>query len=453
MLISILLSLLFAFFYVWWDCSLPHFERGLASVGATFVHLMQMGSLPLIIFSLIVGITSSKETDKLARIGSTTFLLYTFTTIFAVTLGLLLGFLLRPGVYLRKVLHGSASAQVGSTNALQTPEAAQTGQAWLPNNIFVLLSNNNNLVFIVVFSILFGVCVLHIGPKKQKVIRLFCKANNDIFTLMMHYIMQLAPFGLFAMVSSQLIHMVREQHVNVLEVVVGLVPYVLTVLGGLAILLFVLYPLMVSLFSPVGYVQFLRTMYPAMIFAFASASSTATLPKTSEQVGKLGVVAWVRNFVLSIGATVNMDGTAYTQGIIIAFATQLFGAQMGWSDRVYVVSFITISTIGVAGIPGASLVTTNMLLLNLVSRGVLQPQHVIQVIALILIFDKFLDMARTMANIMGDAAVSIVVHERIVNHMVGSESDSAGVRTQDLRVKSPSLYQTELQSPDPVSAH
>lgn len=413
-MLALLGSISFATAYTYLGLKLPLLEENMTKLGMSFISLLQLIAVPLVVFSVIVSFNSVKNPRELSSMGGITLVLYTMSTVIAACLGLLIGNIIRPGVIFKWLGgFGQADMQKVKDIAEQNLPATTTVdggmQSFIPSNLFALMSDNNNLLFIVFFAGCFGMALLSLAPKKRQAMLTFCEAGQDAFTQMMGYVMNLAPFGVFALISSQLIMMISLNPEGLPNILSGIGIYVATVVFGLGLLVFGLYPLVVSLFSKIGFVQFLKTMYPAQLHAFTTSSSTGTLYQTSKQVAKLNVPARIRNFVLTLGATVNMDGTALYQSITMAFITQLFDIELDTWLQLNIVFYLTVSTIGVAGVPGASLVTTTILLQRLVSQGLLEHGQMLIGLGLIYIPDRFLDMCRTTANIEGDATVAVLV--------------------------------------------
>ena len=412
-LLAIILSVAFASLYIHFGFQSTYFENILTSAGNSFISALQLLAVPLVLFSIIVSMNNIKDATQLSRLGLLACFFYAITTLFAVTLGLIIGNSVQPGKIFNQLVHGKNwDALTASKKAIDVAsEQSSQGESILPNNLFALLASNNNLLFVVFFGVLFGIALMQSAPKNRKFMFKFCESALEALTHVMNVIMSLAPMGIFCLVASQLIKMLKESS-GVQYIFLGLLAYVGSVLFGLALMLFGFYPLMVTMFSKVGYWKFLRTMRPAQIFAFSTASSTGTLYKTSEQVGKLKVSERIRSFVLSFGATVNMDGTALYQGIAILFITQIFGHELSIGQQIFVAGYVTISSVGVAGLPAASLVTTSILLKKLETMGVMRLEEIAKAIVLISIPDRLLDMARTTANITGDAAVAVLVQAK-----------------------------------------
>ena len=437
LLLALLGSIFFAITYTYFDAHLPLLELNMTRLGMSFINLLQLVAVPLVVFSIIVSFNSVKNARELSSMGGITLILYTMSTAIAACLGLLIGNIIKPG-YIFKWLGGFGQVdtqQIKDIAQQHIPKALPVDssmQSFIPSNLFALMADNNNLLFIVFFASCFGMALLSLTTKKKQALLTFCEAGQDVFSKMMGYVMHLAPIGVFSLISSQLIMMISLNPDGLPNILSGIGVYVATVVFGLGLLVFGLYPLVVSLFSNIGFVQFLKTMYPAQLHAFTTSSSTGTLYQTSTQVAKLNVPARIRNFVLTLGATVNMDGTALYQSVTMAFITQLFGIEIDTWLQINIVFYLTVSTIGVAGVPGASLVTTTILLQRLVSQGLLEHGQMLIGLGLIYIPDRFLDMCRTTANIEGDATVAVLVKSfedkrKKMRHQHKEKSDPAGI--------------------------
>ena len=273
----------------------------------------------------------------------------------------------------------------------------------IPENLFEALSSNFNLLQVVVIAIILGIALLKIPPRKSKPVILFFEGLNDAIIELIRFIMKLAPLGVFALVASLLIEIAGDSNPGeVFEILYALLWYMATVVFGLLLLTSVVYPIILKLFTKMGYIHFFTGIRPAQLIAFTTSSSSAALPVTMEQVEKhLGVSEEISSFVLPLGATVNMNGTALYQGIAIVFIAQALGMNLPISAQLVIVANVAISSIGVAGVPGAAMVTTTMILQSIgIPAGGL---------ALILAPDRILDMCRTVTNITGDATVAVVI--------------------------------------------
>jgi Na+/H+-dicarboxylate symporter len=300
--------------------------------------------------------------------------------------------------------NGEAEQHVATTQA--TKEQGNPLQLLVdlvPENLVASMSNNENLLQVVLVAILLGVALLKVPPRKSRPVVLFFEGLNDAIIELIRFIMKLAPIGVFALVASLLVEVAGDNNPNeVFEILYVLLWYVATVIFGLALMTFVVYPIILRLFTKIGYINFFQGIYPAQLVAFTTSSSSATLPVTMERVEKhLGISEEISRFVLSLGATVNMDGTALYQGVSIVFIAQALGLYLPVTAQLVIVANVVISSIGVAGVPGGAMVTTMVLLqsLGIPSSG----------IALILAPDRILDMCRTVTNITGDAVAAVII--------------------------------------------
>ena len=411
-LIGLVLGLLFALLSVTLGGSPSFTVNYIKPFGTVFLNSMKMIAIPLIFVSLVVGVTSIEDVTKLSRIGGKTFLTYTITTIVAVALGLMIANLVRPGQVISEqtrdrlmtLYTGEAEQHVATAQAIREQgEPLQLFVDLVPENLVASMSKNENLLQVVLVAILLGVALLKIPPRKSRPVVLFFEGLNDAIIELIRFIMKLAPIGVFALVASLLVEVAGDNNPNeIFEILYALLWYVATVVFGLALMTFAVYPIILKLFSKMGYMHFFRGIYPAQLVAFTTSSSAATLPVTMERVEKhLGISEEISSFVLPLGATVNMDGTALYQGVSIVFIAQALGLDLSIAAQLVIVTNIVISSIGVAGVPGGAMVTTMVLLqsLGIPAAG----------IALILAPDRILDMCRTVTNITGDAVVAVII--------------------------------------------
>ncbi len=380
--------------------------------GTIFLNSLKMIAIPLIFVSLVVGVTSIEDVTKLSRIGGKTFLIYTVTTILAVVLGLIIANLIKPGQiiseqtrhHLMALYTGEAAQHSATTQVIQAQaEPLQFLLDLVPDNLVASMGNNANLLQVVLVAVLFGIALLQITPRKSRPVILFFEGVNDAIIELIRFIMKLAPIGVFALVASLLVEVARDNNPSeVFEILYALLWYVVTVISGLALITYIVYPITIKLFTKMGYLQFFRGIYPAQLVAFTTSSSSAALPVTMERSEKhLGVSESMSSFVLPLGATVNMAGTALYQGVAIVFIAQALGLDLSMTAQLSVIANVVISSLGVASVPGGAMVTTMMLLqsLGIPAAG----------LALILAPDRILDMCRTVTNITGDAAVAVII--------------------------------------------
>ena len=380
-------------------------------IGTLFLNSLKMVAIPLVFASLIIGITSIEDTTKLSRIGGKTFFIYTITTIIAVLLGLGIANLMKPGEVIspqtRDALLQIYGVQV-EQHAVSLKQITNSGPLQflvdlVPENLFQALGSNLNLLQVVVVATMLGIALLKIPVRKSKPVILFFEGLNEAIIELVRFIMKLAPIGVFSLVSSLLIEVAGGSNTQeVFEILYALLWYVATVIIGLSVMTLVVYPIIMKLFSNQSYLTFLKEMRPAQLIAFTTSSSSAALPVTMERVEKhLGVSEEISSFVLPLGATVNMDGTAVYQGVAIIFIAQALGLKLSLESQLMIIANVAISSIGVAGVPGGAMVTTTMILHAIGIPGI--------GLALILAPDRILDMCRTVTNVTGDAVVAVVV--------------------------------------------
>lgn len=397
-LLSMVCSVLFAYVYSSMGWNVGLIVKYLKPIGQLFIKSLKLLIVPLILSSLIYSVSSSEDMAKFSRIGIKTMGLYFLTTLFSVTLGVGLGIVMKPGrLFPKKTLESLGEKYGGEVVGVDS-----VGNGGMPDNLFAMFSDNRNLLHIVIFAMMCGMLLYRLQPKKRD--RLVDLAESIRLLLMeiVHVIMRLAPFGVFGLVASELVITGQGDPTQIFMYLTSLLPYIGTVLGGLAFLGFLFYPLLVHLFTSVGFLSFIRTMYPAQLMAFSTSSSTAALRLTTERVASLGVERKVCEPLLSIGAVININGTALYQGIAIMFISQAFGKSLSLGEQIGVVLYVTIASIGEGGMPGGSLTGTAILL------GILGiPED--RGLALIFLPDRILDMARSLVNITGDAFVTLVV--------------------------------------------
>lgn len=369
-------------------------------VGTAFVRLIGMVVVPLVFASLLVGTTSLKDVRRLGRIGVKTMAFYLCTTAIAVSIGLLLANLTRPGLGLAeearsKLIEGAGASSVGAAEAVQEkPSIKDVLLNIIPTNpirAFV----EGQMLQIIFFALLAGVCLTLIPTERSAPAIRFFEAVNDVMVTMVHLIMKIAPFGVFALIAA----VVADFGVHILLM---LAKYCVVVVVGLLVHMLVVYSSALRLFARMGAGRFFRGIRPAQLIAFSSGSSSATLPVTIEcTVENLGVSRTICSFSLPLGATINMDGTALYQGVSAVFLAQLYGMDLSVAQQLVVVLTATLASVGTAGTPGAGVVT---LAVVLDSIGV-----PLQGIGIIMGVERILDMCRSVVNVTGDAACAVVV--------------------------------------------
>lgn len=420
--------------------------------GTIFINGLKLIAVPLVLFSIITGVAGMGNPAKLGRIGAKTLLMYLLTTVMSISVGLVLVNIWKPGVQSdqktrlnnrlqyelwanqkgieikdgKNLLLGADSTQINiaasslskakddeaykqAISKLAKADNAKTGDGPLqplidivPSNIVVALGDGRLMLQVIFFAILFGITMAILPKAKTTTVLEFFIGMNEIFIKMVHIIMKGAPFFVFCLMAG-----VLAKSANSLEeltsIFLKLMEYSVVVIIGLALLLFGFYPMLMKLFGvPVSYSQFFRGMSSAQFLAFSTSSSAATLPVTIECVNdNLGVSEDSTDFVLPIGATVNMDGTSIYQAIAVIFLAQYHDVSLDLYQQLGIVLTATLASIGAAAVPGAGLI---MLMIVLESVG-LNPMWV----AIVLPMDRILDMCRTVINVTSDATVSAVI--------------------------------------------
>ena len=378
--------------------------------GTIFLNSLKMIAIPLVFSSLIVGITGIGDTNKLSRIGGRAFLIYIITSILAVIIGISVAKYIKPGQVISEQTRSSL-LQLYSVQAekhtINLPKVNNAGPLQflinlIPDNIFQALSNNLNLLQVVIVAAILSIALLKVPAEKRRPITLFFGSINSVIIEVVKFIMKLAPIGVFALISSLLIEIAGSNNKEVFEILYALLWYMIAVVIGLSVMTFGVYFIIIRFFTKMNYLTFLKEMRPAQLIAFSTSSSAAALSVTMETVeNRLGVSKEISSFVLPLGTTVNMDGTAVYLGVAIIFISQALGINLSLESQILIIVNVTISTLGIGGIPGAAMVATTMLLhsIGVPSIG----------LALILAPDRILDMCRTVTNITGDAVVTVVV--------------------------------------------
>ncbi|UCG60075.1 MAG: dicarboxylate/amino acid:cation symporter [Phycisphaerales bacterium] len=368
--------------------------------GSAFIKLISMVVVPLVFASLLVGTASLNDIRKLGRIGIKTLAYYVCTTAIAISLGLLLANTIKPGVGLseqaRSRLLQSVSDETGTQ--IETPQEQPTVMDILLNVIpknpiraFV----EGNMLQIIFFALLTGICLTLIpSPRSQPVIGFF-QGISDVMVQMVHIIMKIAPYGVFALISA----VVANFGSDILFV---LLKYSIVVVAGLALHAVLVYSAAIKTFSKLSIRDFFKGIRPAQLIAFSSGSSSATLPVTMECTERtLGVPSGIVSFALPLGATINMDGTALYQGVSAVFIAQVYGIDLSLAQQLTIVVTATLASVGTSGTPGAGIIT-----LAIVLKSIGVP---LEGIGIIMGVERILDMCRSVVNITGDASCAVVV--------------------------------------------
>lgn len=373
--------------------------------GKIFINLLKLIAVPLVFASLIKGVSSLSDISKLSRIGGKTIGIYLFTTVVAVTFGLLLVNIIQPGtsfseekrLELKEQYASSAASKIASAKDVKEDGPLQFIVDMVPSNFIQATGNNKNMLQVIFFAILFGIAMIMLPKEKTNVVKGFFDGVNDIILQIVDLIMLTAPYGVFALLGGLVVDFGGSA-----ELFQALGIYSFSVVVGLLLMIMVVYPLILKSFTKLKYFDFFKGIAPAQMLAFSTSSSAATLPVTMERCeDHLGVSEEVSSFVLPLGATINMDGTSLYQAVAAVFIAQVFGYDLDLSQQLTIVLTSTLASIGAAAVPGAGMV---MLVIVLSSIGI-DPEG----IALIFAVDRLLDMLRTVVNVTGDATVATVV--------------------------------------------
>lgn len=373
--------------------------------GQVFIRLLQLIAVPLVFVSLVKGVIGLSDIGKFSRIGIRTIILYLLTTAFAVTVGMSLGLVVRPGQFVDRQTVVSMQENYKSVVEQKKAEADTMKNSGplsfleevVPDNFVAATSDNRKMLQVIFFAVLFGIAALCIERAKIAPVEQLFDSLYHILLKVIDFVIMFAPYGVTALMAGLVIDFSGN-----LSMFGALAVYAITVVGGLLFLLGVFYPTLISLFTKMKPNFFIKTMYPVQLFAFTTSSSAATLPLNLETTeNKLGVSNEVTSFVLPVGATINMDGTSCYQSIAVLFIAQVIGIDLTIMQLFTIILMTIISSIGTPSIPGGSYVILTMVL---ASVGI-PPEG----LALILGIDRPLDMLRTAVNVTGDATVAVIV--------------------------------------------
>ncbi|MFQ6069006.1 MAG: dicarboxylate/amino acid:cation symporter [Candidatus Aminicenantales bacterium] len=373
--------------------------RILEPIGTIFLRLITMIVVPLVLVSLMLGTASLGDIKKLGRIGLKTIVYFMLTTMVAISIGLVLANLVQPGIGLNEDVktelykNYEQKAEFGVKKLEEKPSLIDVLVGIVPTNPVESLVEGNMLQ-VIFLALLFGIILTLIKKERSEVLIKFLEGVNDAVIQVVHIAMKLAPYGVLALIAS----VIGQYGVNIL---VTLLKYSLVVIGGLVLYTFAMNSLTVGLIGRMNPIRFYKAVKEAMIIAFSTSSSNAALPVSMECVNYIGVPREYSSFVIPLGATVNMDGTALYQGVAAVFIAQIYGIPLTIGDQVTIVLMATLASVGAAGVPAAGIITLAMVLKQI---GI-----PLEGIALILGVDRFLDMCRTTTNIVGDMAASVVI--------------------------------------------
>ncbi len=410
-LLGMLAGVIFGITYVYFNFDPQFVIDWIKPIGTIFINLLKLIAIPLIIASLIKGVSDLQDFSKFSLIGGRTILIYVATTLIAVSIGLVIVNLIDPGERIAPETLAMLSEEFAS-DATAKIQAAENQQKrgplsfivdMVPDNIFGAASNNRNMLQVIFFVILFAISLLLIDPKKAAPVKDFFDGLNDVVLKMVDMIMLMAPYAVFALLASLVVETKSP------DLLVALLWYGLTVVLGLFTMI-LFYLAVIKFYVKKSPLWFLKNISPAQLLAFSTSSSAATLPVTMERVEEhLGVEKEVSSFVLPVGATINMDGTSLYQAVAAIFITQALSFQLDFSDQLTIILTATLASIGSAAVPGAG-----MVMLVIVLEALNVPQETLTVgLALIFAIDRPLDMCRTVINVTGDATVAMVVGKSV----------------------------------------
>lgn len=375
--------------------------------GTIFLNILKLLAVPLVIASLIKGVTGLKDIARLSSMGGRTIMIYLLTTVVAVSIGLVLVNTLAPGNVIDettrtefiKSSQGDLGKHINTAAATKEQGPLQAIVDLVPQNIFKAVSSNASMLQVIFFVVFFGIGLILIPHEQARPVLAFFESIDEVILKMIDLVMLVSPLGVFALLAALIVESPSPQ------ILIAVGAYMGTVILGLAIMGLVVYPLLVYFFTGRSFMSFFKGILPAQLVAFSTSSSAATLPVTMERVTEhLGVDEDVSSFVLPVGATINMDGTSLYQGVAAVFIAQVLGNDLSLADQLTILGTATLASIGSAAVPGAGMV---MLIVVLQGIGV-DPLS----IGLIFGVDRPLDMLRTSINVTGDATVAMLVAKK-----------------------------------------
>lgn len=375
--------------------------------GTIFINALKLIAMPLILGSLIKGVSDLKDISRLSTMGGRTIGIYIMTTVVAVMIGLIMVNTIKPGKSISEktrqelVVTYQSDAEEKQAVAQKQKDAGplQALVDLVPDNIFKATTENGNMLQVIFFALFFGIGLILIPAEKSKPVKDFFDAFNEVILKLIDLIMLVAPYGVFALLAALVVESPS------LDLFSALGMYALTLVIGL-FLMVLFYLLLVRIIVKFKPKKFIEGIAPAQLLAFSTSSSAATLPVTMDRVEEyLGVDEEVASFVLPIGATINMDGTSLYQAVAAVFIAQAFGMDLSVGTQLGIIITATLASIGAAAVPGAGMV---MLVIVLGQAGIPEAG-----LALIFAIDRPLDMCRTVVNITGDASVSMMVAKSV----------------------------------------
>ena len=406
-LIGMALGVVFALVMTNFDFGKEFIKDWIKPFGTIFINSLKLIAIPLILAALIKGVSDLKDISKLSKMGGRTIVIYIITTVIAVSIGLVLVNIVKPGNSISDKTRTELVDGYSNKTTKYKDEASKQKESGplqalidlVPQNIFEAATSNRNMLQVIFFAVFFGIGLILIPEEKAKTVKSFFDGFNEVILKMVDLIMLAAPYGVFALLASLI---AESPSVDLFK---ALAWYALTVLIGLALMI-IMYNFLVFIFTKKRPSFFMKAISPAQLLAFSTSSSAATLPVTMERVTEhIGVEEEVASFVLPIGATINMDGTSLYQAVAAVFIAQAFGMDLSFGTQLGIIATATLASIGSAAVPGAGMV---MLVGVLGYAGIPEAG-----LALIFAVDRPLDMCRTVVNVTGDASVSMLVAKSV----------------------------------------
>lgn len=360
-------------------------------VGSGFIRLMKMLVVPLVFCSLVCGASAIGDTKAIGKVGGRTIVFYLATTALAVSVAISVASLIRPGIGLKL-----DDIEAGNVAVADKSSVADTLLNIIPENPFQSMANGIMLQ-VIVFALIVGILLAKMGERAE-LISNFMNQCNDLMMEMTGFVMSFAPIGVFFLIAKTFSNLGFDAFLPLLK-------YMGSVVLALFVQCFVMYMILLVLFTGLNPIKFIKKFFPVMVFAFSTSTSNATIPLNIETLEeKMGVSRRLSSFTIPLGATINMDGTSIMQGVAVVFAAQAYGIHLGMTGYLTVIATATLASVGTAGIPSVGLVT-----LSMVFTSVGLP---VEAIGLIMGIDRILDMLRTAVNVTGDAVcTTIVAHQ------------------------------------------
>ena len=408
--IGMILGVLLGFVMLQFDSGPQFAKNWVEPIGSIFVRMLKLIAVPLIVASLVKGISDLKDIAKFKSMGVKTIVTYVLTTVFAITIGLSAVNLIKPGdgisektiTHLKETYASNAKIQerISEAENQQNQGPLQFVVDMVPDNLFKAMSNNKLMLQVIFFTICLGLSMLLVPEKEAKPLKKFFDSLNSVILKMVDLIMLMAPIAVLSLLTTVIVN------TNDVNILVALMKYAGVVVLGL-LLMICFYLFLISFYAKKSPIWFLKEISPAQLLAFSTSSSAATLPVTMERVEEhIGVDKEVSSFVLPVGATINMDGTSLYQAVASVFIMQVLWPEgLGFSNQLIIIITALLASIGSAAVPGAGMV---MLVIVLDAIGF--PKEMLPIgLALIFAVDRPLDMLRTTVNVTGDACVAILI--------------------------------------------